>query len=216
MIPQINLLEAAASIIALMIAIIGHEIMHGYIAYRYGDTTAKNAGRLNINPLVHIDLVGSILVPLVLFLGHAPFLFGWAKPVPVNMMTVLQRGGYGAAIAVSLAGIIYNLFCACIVSVVFPLFVFEGVVGEFVIHLMIAMIMMNVVLAVFNLWPIPPLDGSNALRFWGLSRGWRSLVVMMNKLDRYGMIILILILATPLSAILLLPAQWILSILLPF
>lgn len=190
--------------------------MHGYIAYRYGDTTAKNAGRLNINPLVHIDLVGSILVPLVLFLGHAPFLFGWAKPVPVNMMTVLQRGGYGAAIAVSLAGIIYNLFCACIVSVVFPLFVFEGVVGEFVIHLMIAMIMMNVVLAVFNLWPIPPLDGSNALRFWGLSRGWRSLVVMMNKLDRYGMIILILILATPLSAILLLPAQWILSILLPF
>ena len=116
MIPQINLLEAAASIIALMIAIIGHEIMHGYIAYRYGDTTAKNAGRLNINPLVHIDLVGSILVPLVLFLGHAPFLFGWAKPVPVNMMTVLQRGGYGAAIAVSLAGIIYNLFCACIVS----------------------------------------------------------------------------------------------------
>ena len=84
-------------VVALLIAIIGHEIMHGYVAYRYGDSTAKDSGRLSLNPIVHIDLIGSILVPATLFLANAPFLFGWAKPVPVRMDRVIYNGGYFAA-----------------------------------------------------------------------------------------------------------------------
>ena len=113
-----DFLPILASIIALLIAIIGHEIMHGWVAYKYGDHTAKSAGRLSINPLVHIDPMGSIFVPLmtyylpVLLFGTTGFLFGWAKPVPVNMQTVIRNGGYTAAMQVSLAGIAYNLFMA--------------------------------------------------------------------------------------------------------
>ena len=120
----IDLLGIAASIIALLIAIIGHEIMHGWVAFKYGDTTAKNNGRLSLNPLVHIDPVGSILVPLMTYFvpmllgASSGFLFGWAKPVPVNMQTVIRNGGYNAAMQVSLAGIVYNLFLATLCSVI--------------------------------------------------------------------------------------------------
>ncbi len=117
-------LEIAAAILALLIAIIGHEIMHGWVAYKYGDTTAKHQGRLSINPLIHIDPFGSILVPLMTYfipmLLGAPsgFLFGWAKPVPINTHTVIRNGGYNAAMQVSLAGIAYNLFLATLSSVI--------------------------------------------------------------------------------------------------
>jgi len=102
---EIEILKVIASILALAVAIIGHEIMHGYIAYRYGDNTAKSQGRLSINPIVHVDLVGTIILPAVLYITGAPFLFGWAKPVPVNISTVIRNGGYNGAIAVALAGI---------------------------------------------------------------------------------------------------------------
>ncbi len=121
---SIDLIGIVASIIALLIAIIGHEIMHGWIAYKYGDNTAKNAGRLSINPLVHIDPFGSILVPLMTYFipmllgASSGFLFGWAKPVPVNMQTVIRNGGYNAAMQVSLGGIAYNLFLATLFSVI--------------------------------------------------------------------------------------------------
>jgi len=109
---EIEILKIVASIIALAVAIIGHEIMHGWVAYKYGDNTAKSQGRLSINPIVHIDPVGTILIPAMLYFMHAPFLFGWAKPVPVNIATVIRRGGLNAAIAVALAGITYNLVLA--------------------------------------------------------------------------------------------------------
>jgi len=116
----VNLLEIIATVLALMIAIIGHEIMHGYVAYRYGDNTAKYQGRLSINPIVHVDIVGTIIVPAVLFFSGAPFMFGWAKPVPIFIPTVIRNGGYKAAIHVSLAGIAYNftlaLICAGVLS----------------------------------------------------------------------------------------------------
>ena len=115
---SIKLIEIAAVVLALMIAIIGHEIMHGYVAYRYGDDTAKHMGRLSVNPFVHVDLVGTIIVPAVLFLSNAPFMFGWAKPVPIYMPSVIRNGGYKAAIAVSLAGIAYNFTLAILASVV--------------------------------------------------------------------------------------------------
>jgi len=101
---EAEIIKIISMIIALMVAIIGHEIMHGWVAYKYGDNTAKSLGRLKINPLVHIDPVGSILVPGMLFFSGAPFIFGWAKPVPININTVMRNGGAGAAVAVSLAG----------------------------------------------------------------------------------------------------------------
>jgi len=109
-----DILQISAMVLALAVAIIGHEIMHGLTAYKYGDPTAKMQGRLSINPIVHVDIVGTIIVPALLYFSNAPFLFGWAKPVPVNMRVVINNGGYNGAIAVSLAGIVYNFFVACI------------------------------------------------------------------------------------------------------
>lgn len=210
MLEGFDLFKALSIIIALMIAIIGHEIMHGYVAYRYGDNTAKYEGRLSINPISHIDPVGTIVVPLLLFISGAPFLFGWAKPVPVNMWTVIKNGGYNGAIAVSLAGIIYNLFVAVAASLFIGFVDASTLLSQILYYLVIY----NVVLAVFNLWPIPPLDGSNALGYLGRKFGSSAIDSFNEKVGRYGMIILIIILATPLVKIFMLPAYVLLSFLL--
>ena len=118
----VDILEIIAIVLALLIAIIGHEIMHGYVAYRYGDMTAKYEGRLSINPLVHIDPVGTLIVPAVLYFSSAPFMFGWAKPVPIFIPTVLRNGGNKAAIAVSLAGIGYNFVLAALCALLLGFF----------------------------------------------------------------------------------------------
>lgn len=203
-------LQIVAMVAALAVAIIGHEIMHGFVAYKYGDTTAKNEGRLSINPIVHVDPVGTIVVPLLLFVAGSPFLFGWAKPVPVNIWTVVRNGGYNGAIAVSLAGIGYNLILAVAASFLLPI----APEGSFASQLLFYLVLYNVVLAVFNTWPIPPLDGSNALGFIGKKFGISAIDEFNQKVGRYGMIILIIVLATPLSAIFMFPAKVILAFLL--
>lgn len=202
--------KAVSIVLALMIAIIGHEIMHGYVAYRYGDNTAKNEGRLSINPIIHVDPVGTIVVPLLLFVSGSPFLFGWAKPVPVNMWTVMRNGGYNGAIAVSMAGIAYNLVMAVTASIALGFVGGDGIIVQILSYL----VLYNVILAVFNLWPIPPLDGSNALGYLGLKFGVRVIDDFNVKMGNYGMIILIIILATPLSKFFMLPAYVLLSFLL--
>ena len=203
-------IQIVAMVAALAVAIIGHEIMHGFVAYKYGDMTAKYEGRLSINPIVHIDPIGTIVVPLLLFVAGSPFLFGWAKPVPVNIWTVIRNGGYNGAIAVALAGIAYNLILA--VSASFLLTIAPE--GSFASQLLFYLVLYNVVLAVFNTWPIPPLDGSNALGFVGKKFGISAIDEFNQKVGRYGMIILIIILATPLSAIFMFPAKVILAFLL--
>ena len=214
---QLDILKVLASILALSIAIIGHEIMHGYIAYKYGDSTAKSQGRLSINPIVHVDPIGTILIPAILYFTGAPFLFGWAKPVPVNMLTVIKNGGYSGAIAVALAGITYNLILATLFATILPIFTHPQTLTDAFITLFIAQsIMINVVLAVFNLWPIPPLDGSQAIHFLALKLKWHRVAEFYEKLYPYGMFILFGILFIPqLSQILFAPVGWILNLILP-
>jgi len=204
-----------ATVISLMIAIIGHEIMHGYVALRYGDTTAKDAGRLSINPIVHIDPIGTVLVPGLLYISGAPFLFGWAKPVPVNIQTVIFNGGYKAGIAVALAGVTYNFTLAIVASILLGFLEVQHslISALFAIFLMYTVVY-NVVLGVFNLWPFPPLDGSNALRFLAMQFNWQPIVNLLNKLESIGMILLIVVIATPLSQWFFMPARWLIDTLL--
>ena len=207
-------IKIIAQILALMIAIIGHEIMHGYVAYKYGDNTAKNAGRLSINPLKHVDLVGTIILPALLFFSHAPFLFGWAKPVPINMREVMDNGGYKAAIFVSLAGIAYNFTLAVICTIIFG-FLNEPTtyIGLFFTYLILQSLIYNVVLGVFNLYPIPPLDGSHALAYLAASNGWYGIMNFFDSIQRYGMLILLLFIATPLSEYFFAPIGYIVNFL---
>ena len=208
---SIKIINIVSMVLSLGVAIIGHEIMHGLVAYRYGDNTAKLAGRLSINPIKHIDLVGTIIVPALLYFSHAGFIFGWAKPVPVNMDIVLRNGKENGAIAVSLAGVTYNfilaLICALFVALIGePKTIFE----TFFFFFFVNSVLINVVLGVFNLWPIPPLDGANALMYLAQKLKLYKIVEFYHKIFPYGMIILIIIIATPLSSIFFIPVYYLL------
>lgn len=213
-----EIIKIVATVLALAIAIIGHEIMHGYMAYRYGDNTAKNAGRLSINPLVHIDPVGTILVPGILFATNAPFLFGWAKPVPIFIREVIRNGGYKGAINVSLAGIYYNFTLAIIASIVLK-YMDTGTVSSYVqyflVYFVLQTLIYNVVLGFFNLMPIPPLDGSHAFAYFAAWNRWDTIVNFYNAIERYGMVILILVIATPASNYFFAPVRYIINFLAP-
>ncbi len=221
----IDLLGIPASIIALLIAIIGHEIMHGWVAYKYGDMTAKQNGRLSINPLVHIDPIGSVLVPLMTYFlpmllgASSGFLFGWAKPVPVNMHTVIRNGGYNAAMQVSLAGIVYNLFLATLFSVILSSMheptAQENLMYVFSLMLTISLVKINVVLAVLNLLPIPSFDGAHFISYLAMKFRIFKVAEFFAKAEPYGMIVIILILMTPLKIPLLMwPVSTLLNLLL--
>ncbi len=209
---EVEILKITAMVIALAVAIIGHEIMHGWVAYKYGDMTAKSLGRLKINPLVHIDPVGTIVVPALLYFSGAPFIFGWAKPVPININTVMRNGGTNAAVAVSLAGITYNFALAALSAAILPFFLHpDSAVGAFMALLLYQSVLINVLLGVFNLWPIPPLDGAQALRYIAERLHWRNFAAWYDRIYPYGMLILVAVLFTPLSAYLFTPVRWIVN-----
>ncbi len=222
---SIDILRIVTAICALLIAIIGHEIMHGYVAYKYGDSTAKDAGRLSINPIIHIDPIGTILVPILLYFvpmllgADNGLLFGWAKPVPINTQTVINRGGYNAAIHVSLAGIIYNFTLAVIFAIALTN-MSEPVESDSLLYIFAFMFVMqlviiNVVLGVFNLLPIPQFDGAHTLIYLSLKMGFVSFAQWMQRMEPFGMIIVIILLVTPLSQyILFAPVQFVLKMLL--
>ncbi len=211
-----EIVKIAATVLALAVAIIGHEIMHGYMAYRYGDNTAKDAGRLSINPLVHIDLMGTIIVPAVLFFTGAPFLFGWAKPVPIYIREVIRNAGYKGAINVSLAGIYYNFGLAIVASIILRYVDFNSIDSMFeyfIILFVFQSLVYNVVLGFFNLMPIPPLDGSHAFSYFAAWNRWDKIVKFYSSIERYGMVILILIIATPASQYFFAPIRYIINVL---
>ncbi len=148
------------TVVILIFSIILHEVAHGYAAYMLGDPTAKLAGRLTLNPIPHIDLWGSVIIPGILVLTHAPFLFGWAKPVPYNPYN-LRRGRWGEAI-VAIAGIATNILLALVFTLVARLAYANGAIpfGD----LAAVAVLMNLFLGLFNLIPIPPLDGYAFIR----------------------------------------------------
>ncbi len=179
-------------ILLLLFSIIVHEVAHGYTAYLCGDPTAKAQGRLTLNPFAHIDMVGTILFPLMLVLTKSPILFGWAKPVPVNIG--LLRNPRRDHLLVSLSGITANLLLAILFTVLygFSIVLLQPPLHQGWLVLVSAGIEINVLLAVFNIMPIPPLDGS-----WILYQMLpRSLARIYLKIFPFGFLILVLLLMT--------------------
>ncbi len=174
-------------IVILILSIIMHEVAHGYAAFMLGDPTAKNQGRLTLNPLAHIDLFGSILVPAILVLGNAGVLFGWAKPVPYNPYN-LRNQRWGEAI-VGIAGVATNLVLALLFALITRVALMQGDILFGTLASMIALV--NLSLGFFNLIPIPPLDGYTVLR--GILpprasmafRAWEQRIYGSNLLTRF-------------------------------
>ncbi len=187
----LNLPSVQEIIILLPAVIIGltfHEAAHGYAAYNLGDYTAKDSGRLTINPLKHIDPVGMILLFLV---G-----FGWAKPVPVNPMN-FQGDRRKGMLKVALAGPVSNVIMAVLFSVVLGLLLGFGVLNGdstfsyYALNIVYQLVSINIVLAVFNLLPVPPLDGSKVFAsLFPQKSGW------VYGMEKYGTIILLILLLT--------------------
>ena len=170
-------------IIVLLFSAIAHEYMHGWAAFRLGDSTAKNAGRLTLNPLAHLEWFGSFFLPLVMVVTNMPFVFGWAKPVPYNPNN-LKDQKYGDA-KVAVAGPLTNL----VIALFFGLFLrFFPVFNLNFSGLLAVVIYINLILAVFNLVPIPPLDGSKILATF-LPVAWRNRYL---EMERAGFIFIIL------------------------
>jgi Zn-dependent protease len=182
----------------ILIAVVLHELAHGYVAYRLGDPTAARAGRLTLNPLAHIDPFGTVILPLLLLFTGSPFLFGYAKPVPVNFLNL--HNPRRDMVLVALAGPLTNLLLAGIAAVVLKFViasaVLKGVVPHtntmLILQLLHTSLLINVSLAVFNMLPVPPLDGGRVAT--GLLP--RAPALALARLEPYGMIIILLLMTS--------------------
>ena len=187
------------AVVIVILSIIFHEAAHGYVAYWLGDPTAKYAGRLTLNPIPHIDLVGSIIVPGLALLSGSPFLLGWAKPVPINPYN-LSWGKWGEALT-TFAGPGTNILIAVVVGLGVR-FLGTGATTE-ALTVAFIVIMANISLAILNMIPIPPLDGSKvvaALLPPGLYMRYRELEHMTYALGPFGLVLVLIIIVNFLSA----------------
>ena len=174
-------------LIVLIFSIMIHEISHGAMALRLGDNTAKRLGRLTLNPLKHLDPVGSVILPLMLILFNSPILIGWAKPVPYNPYN-LKNPKKGAAL-IGIAGPLSNITIAAVFSVILSFSKTLGMSPTLMAAIGV-IILINLLLAIFNMVPIPPLDGSKLL-FALFPRSWFKVQMIM---ERNGFLFLILFL----------------------
>lgn len=160
------ILQIFLSIATIIIAIIAHEIAHGWVAWYLGDDTAKKHGRLSFNPIKHIDIFGSLFLPILMFFSKSGIIFGWAKPVPVDYSKFKNKKR--DFLLVCSAGVLANFALAIIsavllkISLMIPLNMLSGILASFFLN----MIFFNILLGLFNLLPIPPLDGSKILLGW--------------------------------------------------
>jgi Zn-dependent protease len=183
---NISLYEVSVWVLPLVIAITFHEAAHAFVAYRLGDNTAWQLGRVSFNPLKHIDPFGTVILPGMLLLSHSPFLFGYAKPVPVNFRNLNHPRL--DMVWVALAGPVINLILALAAAFAFHALPFVPAdAAKWTADNLKNAFLINIVLAVFNMLPIPPLDGGRVAV--GLLP--RVLAYPLSRLEPYGMLILI-------------------------
>lgn len=189
-------------VVPLLFAVIFHEVAHGWVAEKLGDPTARVLGRITLNPIVHIDLVGTIILPAVLLLTGSPFLFGWAKPVPVSFANL--RGGRKDMALVALSGPLANFFLAVVSSIIFHLSfsqliphtgtgnIWHVYLKDPIRQMAMISIQFNLVLMVVNLLPILPLDGGRIVVGLAPIR----IAFAMEQIERFGMLIVLLLIGS--------------------
>lgn len=194
--------------IPLIFAITMHEAAHGWMATRYGDNTASMLGRVTLNPIPHIDLIGTIIVPGILLLGSVftglgGVLLGWAKPVPVNSRNLhpFRQGMF----MVALAGPLSNLLQALIWLLLLKIFLWTGLLTRSLLDLTMAGVMVNFYLMAFNLLPLPPLDGG---RLVTMLLPFNA-AVKFAEIERYGMLILVVLIVSGFLTYFMSPFVWV-------
>ena len=177
-----NATDAVFYIAVLIMSVVIHEVSHGFAAEAFGAKTARYAGRLTLNPLKHLDIFGSVILPIVLVVSHSPFLFGWAKPVPYNPNN-LSNKKWGT-LAVASAGVITNFSIAIIFGILLRSVSGLGAGFYFITSVIV---LVNLALGIFNLVPIPPLDGSKILFSLLPSSTYR----IIGFIEQYSLILLL-------------------------
>lgn len=192
----------AVGVIPVLFAITLHEVSHGLAAKHFGDRTAEMLGRLSLNPIKHIDPIGTIAVPALMFFTSG-FLFGWAKPVPVAFRNLRnpKRDMIFVALAGPVANIAMGIGWGLLLKFVFAFGLARGLTGNFLVSMAEIGIQINILLAAFNLLPIPPLDGGRVLR--GLVS--ESIGQYLDRIEPYGLIIMVLLLVSGLLWVLVSP-----------
>lgn len=163
-------------VLVLIFSVVIHEVSHGIAADWLGDPTARMQGRITLNPIPHLDLIGSIILPFILVISGSPFIVGWAKPVPFNPLNFRREPWvqkFGEAI-VAIAGPLSNILIALVFGLGLRFLSGSGFVGEATLSILSTIVLVNLILAVFNLIPVPPLDGSKIL-FSILPYNWRDI-----------------------------------------